>query len=233
MLLSKYRKYKREREFEKRLQKLQGRCMITPSTRLGKRCTFEGANYVYHNTFFDGEMGFGSYIAAESNLTARIGRYCSIGPRVRTIVGGHPYKEPFVTTCPMFFSLMKQNGYTWTDKQRCEEFKYADDGEFVVVENDVWIGADVRIVQGVTIHNGAVVLAGAVVTKDVPPYSIVGGVPAHVFSYRFDEDTIRFLLTVKWWNFSRDWLKKNSGLLCNMDEFKKAVRNERECNEQT
>ena len=69
-------------------------------------------------------------------------------------------------------------------------------------------------------HDGAVVLAHAVVTKDVPPYAIVGGVPAKVIGYRYDEDTIDFLLKVKWWNKDKKWFKEHWELLCDIDKMK-------------
>ena len=71
-----------------------------------------------------------------------------------------------------------------------------------VIKNDVWIGADVSIKPGVTIGNGAIVAAHSVVTKDVPPYAIVGGVPAKVIRYRFDNEIITQLLELSWWNYS-------------------------------
>ena len=73
-----------------------------------------------------------------------------------------------------------------------------------IIENDVWIGNDVSIKPGVTIGNGAVVAAHAVVTKDVPPYAIVGGVPAKIIKYRFPPEVISELLKLKWWEYSTE-----------------------------
>lgn len=75
-------------------------------------------------------------------------------------------------------------------------------------------------IGGITIGDGAVVMAGAVVTKDVPPYAIVGGVPAKVIKYRYDEDTVRFLLSFKWWNKDIEWLRKHWDLLCDVEKLK-------------
>ena len=81
------------------------------------------------------------------------------------------------------------------------------------------------IVGGIKIEDGAIVLAGAVVTKDVPPYAIVGGIPAKIVAYRYDSETIKFLLHIKWWNNSKDWLRKNWVLMCDMNELKKYFGN--------
>lgn len=75
--------------------------------------------------------------------------------------------------------------------------------------------------EGVTISEGGVVLAGAVVTKDVPPYAIVGGVPAKVIGYRYSEDVIKKLLKIQWWNNNEQWLKDNALLFSNIDSFLK------------
>ncbi len=89
-----------------------------------------------------------------------------------------------------------------------------------IIGNDCWIGENVFYVGGITIGDGAVVLAGAVVTKDVPPYAIVGGVPAKVLKYRYDDDTIQFLLRIKWWNNSIEWLRENWQLMTDIDKLK-------------
>ena len=75
--------------------------------------------------------------------------------------------------------------------------------------NDVWIGSRVMVVGGVTIGDGAVIAAGAVVTKDVPPYAVVGGVPAKVIRYRFSEDIVKFLEELEWWNLPESELKEH------------------------
>ena len=80
---------------------------------------------------------------------------------------------------------------------------------------------------GVRIGDGAVVATGAVVTKNVPPYAIVGGVPARILKYRYDDDTIRFLLENKWWQNNVDWFKTNWRLMTNIEDYKKYINQNR------
>ena len=85
-------------------------------------------------------------------------------------------------------------GFTYVDKTVFNETRFAKDQYKVVIGNDVWIGSYTRIMEGVTIGDGAVVAAGAIVTRDVPPYAIVGGIPAKIIKYRFDTETIQKLI---------------------------------------
>ena len=76
------------------------------------------------------------------------------------------------------------------------------------IGNDVWIAAGAHVLRGVKVSDGAVIAANAVVTKDVPPYAIVAGVPAKIVKYRFSDDQIKSLLDIKWWDFSEEQLIK-------------------------
>ena len=91
-------------------------------------------------------------------------------------------------------------------------FKYLNSEKKISIEigNDVWIGSRATILEGVNIGDGVVVAAGAVVTKDVPPYAIVGGVPARIIRYRFDEETIQNLLKMKWWEKDQEWIQNHA-----------------------
>lgn len=190
------------------------------SSTISIKSKFEGANKIYSHSYFSGKLGYGSYIGPFCDITANIGRFTSISPYVRTNNGKHPYAHPYATTCPMFYSTRKQNGHTFVNKNTFEEISKLPE-----IGNDCWIGENVFIAGGVMISDGTVVLSGAVVSKNTPPYSVVGGVPAKVLRYRYDEDTIMFLLKFQWWNKDKDWLNRNSELLCDIDRLKSKVIN--------
>ncbi len=123
---------------------------------------------------------------------------------MRIAIGNHP-TSVFVTTFPSFYyNTESQKGFTFhKDKPIYEGLnKYPDEDKKyqVVIGNDVWIGCNSIILGGIKIGDGAIVGAGAVVTRDVAPYSIVAGVPAKVIKYRFTDEQIEFLDSLKWWD---------------------------------
>ena len=198
--------------------KYRGKAIFNTTTRIDLTSSFEGANIIGNNTKFCGNMGYGSYICNDCAIVGNVGRFCSIAHEVKNAQGVHPISNPYVSTSPMFFSLRKQTGKTFAQKQLFEEMK-----EPIEIGHDCWIGQRAFIVGGVKIGTGAVVLAGAVVTKDVPPYAVVGGVPARILKYRYDEETIDFLLRSEWWNMPIEWLEANYELFSNIDEFKRII----------
>ncbi|MEO0471413.1 MAG: CatB-related O-acetyltransferase [Bacteroidota bacterium] len=142
-------------------------------------------------SLIDASIGNFSYLAARAKMErVDIGHYCCIGPDVRCGLGNHPTKD-FVSVHPQFFAA--RNGWVKTDR-------FAEQSRNKI-GHDVWIGAGVILVDGIKIGNGAVVAAGAVVTKDVPAYAIVGGVPATIIRYRFTPEEITFLQQTQWWNW--------------------------------
>lgn len=200
--------------------------MFDSTAYLSHRCLFEGMNRVGGYTSFYGRMGRGSYIGNDCHISADIGRFTSIGNHVTQILESHPYKEPSVTTSPMFYSLKRQNGHTFAKKQMAEEYRYYDKEREIAfrIGNDCWVGNDVCFIGGVQVGDGAVILTRALVAKDVPPYAIVGGIPAKVIGYRYDEETIDFLMEVQWWNKDVKSIEEHWESFSDMERFKKECR---------
>lgn len=159
------------------------------------------------------ELGDFSYISDNSIvLESKIGKYCSVGPNVRIAPGNHLNKI-FVSTHPATFLNADYCIKNFVNKD------YHEPHQTVVIGNDVWIGANVVILDGVKISDGAIVGANSIVTKDVLPYEIVGGVPAKHLKYRFTEMQIKSLLEIKWWDRDIVWLEDNSNLLLNINDL--------------
>lgn len=150
-------------------------------------------------------IGRDSYIVSAKNenglnvnkgyvYNLQIGKFCAIAHDISFIIDiNHDYKQVALGVS----DLLGERNYDMKRKGQ------------ILIQNDVWIGRGSTIMGGVTIHNGAVVAANAVVTKDVEPYSIVGGNPAKLIKYRFDKDTIEKLLSIQWWNWNDKKISSN------------------------
>ena len=210
--------WNKRRDYWAMKKKYHGLVRFDGTSRIRRECRFEGANSIGDHCYFKGSMGFGSYMCESCSITGTIGRFTSIGAEVRTSQGVHPTTVPYATTSPVFYSTRKQAMQTFAKKQLFDEMRPP-----VQIGNDCWIGVRVFIAGGVTVGDGAVLLSGSVVTKDVPPYAVVGGVPARVLKFRYDQQTIDWLMETQWWNRPLDWLKANSELLCDIDRLKEAL----------
>ena len=142
----------------------------------------------------------------DEGTTLRIGSYGSIASNVQIFLGGH-HRVDWVSTYP-FPSRIAQ-------KTDIGDFR-GTNGD-VIIGSDVWLCANAIILSGVTIGHGAVIANGAVVTKDVEPYSIVGGNPAMHLKYRFSDSIRKRLLAVEWWNFPHKILANNIDKICSSD----------------
>lgn len=149
------------------------------------------------------KIGRYSYIGIDSDFSnTTIGSFCSIGPEVLCGLGDHPIN--YISTYPGFYSNQASGSYWFGHVHDFEE------QQNTIIESDVWIGARAIIKGGLHIGTGAIIGAGAVVTKNVPPYAIVGGIPAKILKYRFDENLISQLIESKWWERNELTLKKLS-----------------------
>lgn len=146
-------------------------------------------------------VGKGTYISINSSISyTTIGKFCSIGPNLVCGWGIHPLHG--ISTSPIFYSTMKQVGFTFAESNLIEERKP------ISIGNDVFIGANVTILDGVIIGDGAVIGAGAIVNKDIPAYAVAVGCPIQIIKYRFNDETIKKLLQFQWWNRDDEYLKK-------------------------
>jgi acetyltransferase-like isoleucine patch superfamily enzyme len=163
--------------------------MPVPYTKDLMRAEIEGFDYEV------GEYSYGrpSVLTWGEGRKLFIGKYCSFAGGVTVFLGGN-HRPDWVTTYP--FSAITD---TWPEAMGIKGHPRSN-GD-VRIENDVWLGTNSTIMSGITVGNGAVIAAFSVVTKDVPPYAIVGGNPARIIRYRFKEEAIKRLLEVKWW----DW----------------------------
>ena len=136
-----------------------------------------------------------------------IGKFCSIACGAKFLFNSANHRMSSLSTYP--FPLFFEE---WGLEKKDVTDAWDNKGD-IVVGNDVWIGYEAVILAGVTIGDGAVIGARAVVTKNVPPYTIVGGVPAKVIRKRFPEETVEALLEMKWWDWPQEKIAANIGAI--------------------
>ena len=165
---------------------------------------------------YNSRIGAHTYFAGDNVvMNATIGRFCSIAKNVSIGPGRHP-AHTFVSTSPYFWSPAKQCGATLVDKHLFQE------NGTVHIGHDVWIGQNAVVLDDIKIGNGAIVAAGAIVTKDVPAYAIVGGVPARLLKMRFMPEQIDFLEALQWWDKDEAWYRANIQNLSDIERLMKA-----------
>ena len=172
-----------------------------------KNQSIEVGNYTIYNDFVSDPRLFEKnnvlYHYPINHDRLIIGKFCSIACGAKFIFNcaNHTLKSLSTYTFPLFYE-------EW-DLPKSEVAAAWDNKGDIVIGNDVWIGFEAVILAGVKIGDGAIIGARAVVTKDVPPYSIVGGIPAKVIRKRYSPDIIEQLLSLKWWDWTKEKIKRN------------------------
>lgn len=183
--------------FNSRVSKI---AKIDSLSKINKKAKIYRKAHVYNSI-----VGAYSYVGVGSEVVfAEIGKYCSIANNCICGMAFHTINN--LSTSPIFTEKKNAVGITWTN--RFKEYPYKK----LKIGNDVWIGERAMIMGGLTIGDGAIIGAGAIVTKDVPPYAVVAGVPAKVLRYRFSQEIIDKLQTLKWWNLEKETIQKNMSI---------------------
>lgn len=195
--------------------KIESGCSIGDDTTIER--SHLCSNVIINRRSYVNDSVINSFSYAGLNLImnwARVGRFCSIGPNV--YIGGFDHDYHKLTTMPEFrFSQIIVGGGRIPKPMISEDY--------CEIGNDVWIAAGAQILHKAKIGDGAVIGAGAVVTKEIPPYAIAVGIPAKIVGYRCNESMIKQMLEIAWWNWPLDILSKNATFLMQSDISEKTI----------
>ncbi|MGP1586917.1 MAG: CatB-related O-acetyltransferase [Treponemataceae bacterium] len=200
----------------------------------------QGYDYNLEDTEYKGcKIGYCTYgykdLLQIFPLAKSIGRFCSINGTARIwnnhsldCVSTHPFLDhPLFNTQEQMKAV---NSYVGKYGKHLNNAVYENSkirkNEYLTIGNDVWIGANVVLLPGINIADGAVIAAGSVVTKDIEPYAIVGGIPAKLIKYRFSKNIIESFLRIKWWNWDLKKIRENQELFYQPELFCKTFDND-------
>jgi virginiamycin A acetyltransferase len=187
----------------------QPRLKVGDRLRVDPGCRIEPYSNVLTDFVMPRAIGAFSYSYARLHWELSIGRYCSIAPGVQVMGSAHPTE--WATTSPFTNNPAPVSGiraYLTDVGVKSFAVRFFDQGrQRIKVGHDVWIGGDAVLKRGISIGTGAVVAARSVVTKDVPPYAIVGGTPARIIRYRFPDALIERMAASRWWDYGPDLLQ--------------------------
>lgn len=202
-----------------RLQKKYPTCRIFPGATMDKQSTLGKHNVLFEDvTVLKSVIGDHTYIQKNSIVSdAEVGKFCSIAMGVS--VGLPQHSISMVSSHPAFY--LKHTPLAKT---------YSDQDVFIasqktIIGHDVWIGQNSIIMNGLRVGSGAVIGAGSVVTRDVPPYAVIGGAPARIIKFRFEEKIRHDLLGCMWWDMPEKWLEKNYSLFQHPEKLLDVLRN--------
>lgn len=215
MSIKKMKLFFSDRKKYKLIKKMNKNNSLSYNANVSENTSLEGLNKIGNVSIVDTKVGVCTFIGSGKLNNCKIGKFSSISNDVYVVANTHPLE--MVSTFPGFYdSVIPRFPYSTNS---FNDFILTENGYECEIGNDVWIGRNVLIKGGVTIGDGAVIGMGSVVTKDVPPYAVVAGVPAKIIKYRFAEDIIDELLKIRWWDWDLEKISDNKNNFSNVDEF--------------
>lgn len=192
-------------------------CRIYAGATIDRSSKLGNFNILFERaSLLDSSVGDHTYFQKDSTaLSCDVGKYCSIAMQV--FIGLPEHEIAMVSSHPVFYL-----SDTPLVKKYCKSNR-TNSSLRTSIGHDVWIGHGALVLAGVKVGTGAIIGAGAVVTHDVPDYAIVGGVPARVIRYRFDEPLRERLLKSRWWERSDEWLEEHVALFSSPTELLAAL----------